>query len=532
MNVLSALSTIIYTSFFIGAGHAITAERKNTLNISAAAVLISLGWWSFCNSFFLSAAGREQAWFWHKLSSIGWCGFVAFTAYYFVVLTSRNKKNMSKWKQALFFTPMIILICKNLFGNTTSLAQDVIPATNGWGWTYENSLTSFWLWVYLLYVVIYFGFAFYILYQWSKSAKHQMKKEMAILFIIIDTVTILCGVITDVILPLTNPVMPAIANIATAIFGIGYFLMIYRHDVFNINLVISSEDILQTSNNSIFVIDENKEILKYNHAVGSLLGYNKNELMGTDFTTLEAESIDLSQLYTGTNLVDIEVKLRCKDGTVKDVLFSASVATDKRYSFLCIIISCQDVSKQKRIQEELELEREKYKKLAQDYQILAYYDPLTGLPNRRKFFERLDNFETKYHAEKKDFAVIFLDLDNFKHANDLYGHNGGDELLIATAVKLQSCVEQTKDPKNSENNEFVARLGGDEFVIIMPYTEITSVERKMHKIQDEFHKPIPFERMMYEIKISAGYGLFSENSDATKMIQRADEGMYKNKKAI
>ncbi|MEG0322096.1 MAG: diguanylate cyclase, partial [Oscillospiraceae bacterium] len=419
------LSTVIYTAFFIGAGHMLTAQRKTVLNLSAAAVLLCLGWWSFCNSFFFAAATQEQAWFWHKLSSIGWCGFVAFTAYYVLALTGYGKRFRAWWKQALFFAPMVILLCKNLFGKTTSLAQNVVQSTSGWGWTYENSIASPWLWIYLLYVALYFVTAFYLLGQWAGTVSHKMKRHMALWFIALDALTILCGLVTDVILPLTAPVLPALASVATAIFGIGYFFIIYRYDLFNISLVISSEDILQISNNAIFVMDENREILRCNRAAGALLGYHRGELLGLDFGNLTADPNDFSPADLPEGLVDAEKRLRCKNGVIKDVLLSASVAKDRQSSFLCVIVSCQDVSKQKRVQAELELERENYKKLATDYQFLAYYDPLTGLPNRRQFFDRLGAFETLYHTRGRDFAVMFLELDNFKRANDLYGHKGG-----------------------------------------------------------------------------------------------------------
>ncbi|MEG1684263.1 MAG: diguanylate cyclase, partial [Oscillospiraceae bacterium] len=385
----------------------------------------------------------------------------------------------------------------------------------------ENTLTSVWLWVYLLYVTVYFGISYYLLYRWAKSAKHKLKRKMAVLFILLDTVTILCGVVTDVILPLTQPLIPAMASIVTALFGIGYFTLIYKHDLFNINLVISSDAILQISNNSNFVMDENKELLKYSPAAERLLGYQKGELMGADFMALAAKALDFNPLYAGNPLVDVDARLRCKDGTVKDVLLSASVARDQRNSFLCIIVSCQDVSKQKRTQAELELERENYKKLAADYQRLAYFDPLTGLPNRRYLFDMLNVFEQRYCTEQKDFAVLFLDLDNFKHANDLYGHKGGDELLVAAAKKLQSCIRP---------GEFVARLGGDEFMVIMPYHDSASLVQKVRHIRDEFHETIPFHGEPYEIGISSGYGVFSQIGDTTRLMQAADEAMYGNKK--
>ncbi|MEG2011731.1 MAG: diguanylate cyclase [Anaerovoracaceae bacterium] len=520
MSILSILSIIIYTSFFIGAIIMLTAERKSILNLSASGVLISLGWWSFCNSFFFAATTLEQAWFWHKLSSFGWCGFVILTTYYFIVLTDYNRHVFAWWKKALFFAPTIILLLENLLGKTTSLAQNIVMSTNGWGWTYENSITSFWLWAYLLYVIVYFSFAFYLLSLWSKSVKHKMKKEMAIKFIVLDVVTIFLGVITDVIMPLSVPILPALASVFTAIFGLGYFGIIYRYDLFNIDLVISADDILQTSSNSLFVIDENLEVLKCNRAVYSIFGYKKGELLGINFMKLLANKIDFGKLFVGKAINDLEVKMICKDKTVKTVLISASMAEDKHHNFLCIIISCQDISRQVKILDELEIERVKYKKLANDYQKLAYYDPLTGLPNRRHFFDELNDFEKQYQLEKKDFAVIFLDLDNFKHANDIYGHKGGDALLKGAAYKLSCCLD---------NNEFLSRLGGDEFTIIMPYSSIDDITRKLKRISGEFKKPFLFDGNSHEIGISAGYGVFSEINDLDRLVQKADDEMYDNK---
>ncbi|MEG0770326.1 MAG: diguanylate cyclase [Clostridia bacterium] len=520
MNLLSIISIIIYTSFFIGAWRILTAERKTVLNVSACATLLSLGFWSFCNSFFFSAPNVEQAFMWHRISSIGWCSFVALTAYYFISLTKEKNKKVAWWKNVLFFTPTVILIIKNLFGKTTSLAQSIIPSESGFGYTYQNSITSFWLWAYLIYVAFYFGIIFYLLTKWAKSVKHRMKKDMAIGFIILDLTTVLFGVITDVILPLTNPVLPALASIGTALFGIGYFGIIYKHDVFNINLVISSEDILKTSNNPIFVADENGEILKCNKSASELLGYNKTELIGELFSDIMLNPIDFRSMQSPGELLNIDSKMRCKDGTIRDVLVSSSSATDKHNNFLCSIVTCQDVTKQKNIQQELFFEQEKYKELANDYQRLANFDALTSLPNRRYFFEALNEFEELYNREKKDFAVLFMDLDNFKHINDIYGHKAGDDLLIEAANKLKIATI---------NDDFLARLGGDEFIIITPYVSPSSIERKLCRINEEFAKKVPLNGQLYQINLSIGSGVFSQIGDITKLMQIADEAMYGHK---
>lgn len=521
MNALSIISIIIYTSFFIGAGCILVVERKNILNVTGCTVLASLGWWSFCNSFFFAADTAQQAFFWHKLGAIGWCGFVAFTAYYFIALTDFRKK-MALWQKILFFIPAVILVCKNVFGETTSLAQSIVMSTNGWGWTYKNSVTSFWLWAFLIYVAVYFGFGVHLLGNWAKTVEHRMKKELAFGFITLDALTIFTGVITDVIFPLTTPAVPAMASIATAIFGIGYYGIIYRYDIFNVNYVISSDVILQTSNNPIFVLDEKKEILKCNNAAGMLIGCDKSELIGDDFTNLLDGNLEIDTLCTSSSLVFAESKIIYRRGEPKDVLISASAAKDKRGSFLCTIVSCQDVSRQKKIQNELNIQRKKYKKLADDYQKLAYFDPLTDLPNRRHFFDLLSEFEQKYHANGTDFAILYMDLDNFKDANDMYGHKFGDELLKAATHRLSACIG---------DGEYVSRLGGDEFVILMPYTGEVSIGRKLEMVNAEFAKPADIDGRQYDIGISCGTCIFSDIKDSTKLMQKADEAMYKTKKA-
>ncbi|MEG1776272.1 MAG: diguanylate cyclase [Clostridia bacterium] len=520
MNILSMISTVIYTFFFIGAALTIRVEKKNILKWTSIAVLTSLGWWSFCNAFFFAADTVEQAWCWHKLSSIGWCGFVPLTSYYFLTLVNDKKKKAPWWKQLLFFTPAVVLIARNLFGDTTSLAQNIVQSTSGWGWTYENSISSFWLWAYLLYVALYLGLSFFLLYKWGKAAKHKMKKEMASGFIVLDCITILFGIVTDVIFPLTRPILPALASVGAALFGIGYFGIVCRFDIFNIDKVISAEDILKISSNPLLIVDESMEILKCNIAAEHLLGYDKNELMGENLTRLTSIPIAIDQFSCNDQLTNVVSQMHCKDGNVKDVLLSTSIANDSRNSFICIIVSCQDITKEKKTQDELELAREKYKRLADDYQKLANYDSLTGLPNRRCFFDALSNYEKQYETEKKDFTILFFDLDNFKYINDLYGHAAGDRVLIAAADKLKACMGK---------DEFIARLGGDEFMMIIPVAEAASIDNKMRLIHDAFSQSILLNGAPYQIHVSIGFGIFSQAKNTINLMQIADEAMYVDK---
>lgn len=98
------------------------------------------------------------------------------------------------------------------------------------------------------------------------------------------------------------------------------------------------------------------------------------------------------------------------------------------------------------------------KKLQQDLHQLAYYDPLTSLPNRRLFMDRLQQAVSSSSRSHTHGALLFIDLDNFKTLNDTRGHDVGDLLLMEVAHRLQACVRA---------GDTVVRLGGDEFVIML-----------------------------------------------------------------
>ncbi|MEG2316742.1 MAG: GGDEF domain-containing protein, partial [Clostridia bacterium] len=241
---------------------------------------------------------------------------------------------------------------------------------------------------------------------------------------------------------------------------------------------------------------------------------------GENLTRLTSIPIAIDQFSCNDQLTNVVSQMHCKDGNVKDVLLSTSIANDSRNSFICIIVSCQDITKEKKTQDELELAREKYKRLADDYQKLANYDSLTGLPNRRCFFDALSNYEKQYETEKKDFTILFFDLDNFKYINDLYGHAAGDRVLIAAADKLKACMGK---------DEFIARLGGDEFMMIIPVAEAASIDNKMRLIHDAFSQSILLNGAPYQIHVSIGFGIFSQAKNTINLMQIADEAMYVDK---
>jgi diguanylate cyclase (GGDEF)-like protein len=154
---------------------------------------------------------------------------------------------------------------------------------------------------------------------------------------------------------------------------------------------------------------------------------------------------------------------------------------------------------------------------------LAFYDALTELPNRRFFQERLKAAQRACQRNEHSAALLFIDLDNFKNINDLYGHETGDKVLIQTAQRLKAIVRAT---------DTVARLGGDEFVILLeglnPSKDTAALQAGHigQQALEALQKPFEFDQGSQEISGSVGIVLFDSQSTHHDLLQKADISMY------
>lgn len=160
----------------------------------------------------------------------------------------------------------------------------------------------------------------------------------------------------------------------------------------------------------------------------------------------------------------------------------------------------------------LVLERQKY-----DY--LAHHDPLTKLPNRLMFFENLQRNILLAQKQKQPFALVYIDLDQFKQVNDTLGHSVGDELLQVLASRLIFL---------STDNVNIARLGGDEFALLVnPPVDQKTLTRLIKTIQDSINTPLKLGSETFHLSCSVGISLFPQDGDsASDLIRNADTAMY------
>ena len=211
---------------------------------------------------------------------------------------------------------------------------------------------------------------------------------------------------------------------------------------------------------------------------------------------------------------DHEHRIRVGD-TIRWIRQKADMQTDAQGLVLRAVGICQDITERKLADEKI--------------QNLAFFDPLTELPNRRLLMDRLRQSLAAGLRHQSLGALLFIDLDNFKSLNDTHGHDQGDQLLQMVARRLSASVR---------SGDTVARLGGDEFVVMLndlnadPVVAVIQAEHVAEKILAALNQGYPLKDHEHHSTPSIGVTLFGEQSeDVEAPLKRADLAMYQAKTA-
>lgn len=271
---------------------------------------------------------------------------------------------------------------------------------------------------------------------------------------------------------------------------------------------------------AILVMDHNKRILRVNHAFEQLTGYEAQRAVGhrPGFLQSNRHSIrfyrDIIHAVEAQGTWQGEVYYRRANGDDFPVWLNFSSVVDSQGRISHYVSSFSDISSRKQHEEKIEQ--------------LAYYDPLTGLPNRRLFQDRFEQASIKCARNHQYAALIMLDLDHFKSINDTLGHDHGDHLLQEVSTRLRQVMRE---------QDTLARMGGDEFLILLEGLSSDLAEAEEHsariaaKILDVLQQPsasLPDQR---PLGASLGIKLFGAPPvDREEVMKQADLALYEAKK--
>ena len=259
------------------------------------------------------------------------------------------------------------------------------------------------------------------------------------------------------------------------------------------------------------------DALAFNYVGAStihLLGYTEDEMKGTSFLSYihprerQAARKIFSEVISGRLLqAHGELRFMHKSGTwvwlegfAQNLLHDPSVGA--------IIINYRDITQRKATEKQLE------------YQ--AYYDALTGLPNRLLFRDRVVNAIAQARRNKRAIALLYIDLDHFKLVNDGLGHSIGDALLSEVAGRLQGCIRAS---------DTISRVGGDEFTILLnDIADSDSAAGVARKILQSFNRSFRVQSHELFVTASIGISLFpNDGEDVETLLKCADSAMYRAK---
>lgn len=279
-----------------------------------------------------------------------------------------------------------------------------------------------------------------------------------------------------------------------------------------------ASEVFENTTEGIVITDVNANILSINPAFTAVTGYTAEEAIGKDMSLLKSGKHD-AEFYKGMWMVlsttgswQGEIWNRRKNGEIYPEWLCINVVKDKTDKISHYAGVFTDIAERKRYEEKI---------LRQ-----AYYDTLTGLPNRMLLYDHLKIALSHSQRTKEMLAVLFMDLDEFKEINDTLGHDNGDLLLKYAAERIRGCLR---------DEDTVARQGGDEFIIILTdVVDVQNITKVAEKILDVISHPFEIEGRKLFVTASIGISVYpsdapSDTTAADTLIKNADVAMYRAK---
>ncbi|ANB64124.1 diguanylate cyclase domain protein [Anoxybacillus sp. B7M1] len=260
------------------------------------------------------------------------------------------------------------------------------------------------------------------------------------------------------------------------------------------------------------IIYSGQTILEVNHAACRLFGYTENELMRTPMEALVASPPLPDWTQSLVEDTTYEVHLRKKDGTTFPAEVLKRKYDDYSRSRMVDVVAVRDITERKKHEDRMNY--------------IAFYDDLTGLPNKEMLYQMLSEKLTDAQNLKRKTAVMFMEVKGIKAVNDLYGYTVGDQVLLASVAKIKNLVGET---------DIFGRWGGNEFIVILPQVDRDEqVSELCQRLIEAMEEPLIVNEQEFRLTLKIGISCYPKDGDnGHTLIRRADIARHElSKQAI
>lgn len=499
--------------------------------------------WPFSHFLMHIIPDSRFQWFFLNIAFNGLC----FLGFGWLIFSLVLTKKLDEIKRSTLFMAAIPSIISAVLV-TTNPWHYLFTRASDYGWTVRTYGPFFWVFALsgLFYLILSTGVMLRTVKPLSES---HMKKQLSLcirgilLLIFFSVFDVLLNVI---IYPYTKVIVPGLTSLGIAVSAICFVITFRKYDLFRI-INIAQREVIDSIDTGMIVLDRDKIVLDINTGASKFLEIQPGQIFDLrGFLGLTEDSLKESFIeeYVDSKTKTLQTEIMQRDGQVKHVSINVSPVNDKT-NFLGRVITFNDITEihslldrikennlvlQEQNKELLKVQEELYQ-ANQRLNKMAITDDLTNCYNRRYMLGHMTDEIAVAFRYKIPFAIMILDIDEFKHINDTYGHLAGDNVLkgVVSAVK-----------KNLRRSDIVSRFGGEEFIIFAPHTDSSGARYLAEKIRTavEDHSTMVSG---VNLRVTVSIGLVSFNDWRTGTIAAdqentleillllADKALYKAK---
>lgn len=493
--ILNYTALLVYIFISI---HAYRANPRHRVNRLFSVLCLIFAFVAFMEILINNASDPHTTFLLDQISQIAWLNYPGLMLL-MAIWTGRKKDLLQPSRlQTLIYVPGILFTLFELLINNYSLQGSQILA-------FVHTLEFIYIYSYLI-------ISLFLIWQWRQSTPWQREKKQADIILRFAVLAIGMGLLSDLLLPRAIHNYPFIDQLIFLIFIFSIWYANVKYKFLSAASLITAEDIVDKINEIVIVMTPDGHIMNVNPAGEAATGYKREELIAKPIQSLI--NIDYDEILTDVarlpnGMWEEDLYLRTRPNIYLPVKVSISAIKDKTGDLIGALIFCQDKTLVKELQLEINERRIKERQL----KYLSLHDALTGLHNRTYF-------EQQMRQHKGVGSIIICDVDGLKLINDTLGHEVGDQLLIKSALLIQSAL----------NKEFsLARIGGDEFAVLIPHDDgekVHEICRRISLAVADYNADNP------QLMLSISVGCAVCNGPVTNIIElfkEADDNMYRQK---